>query len=119
MTLRLSARTIGRSLLSTDPGCRETRHRLIDAHAAHYADAGAPVFVDVETVDFNIRRYRFCQRLKRRMKAKRRRDQVDQRRFVADLLFAKQFRTRYVSTPSVSFNSSPVIGALQNVLAIF
>src|SRR6267378_4029117 len=90
----------------------------VHSHPSHHSHAGAPVFVNVEAIDFNISRDRFCQRRKRWMEAKRGRDQVDQRRLVANFLLAEQLCARDMSPPSMSFNSSPVIGALQNVLAI-
>ncbi len=47
------------------------------------------------------------------------RDQVHERRLVFDLQIAKQLCARDVTATPVSFNSAPVIGALQHVLSIF
>src|SRR5262245_41547850 len=53
------------------------------------------------------------------MKTQRRGRQVNQRRFVADLALAKEFGCADMSAAAMRFDPSPVIDALQNVLAIF
>src|ERR1700674_164527 len=53
------------------------------------------------------------------MKAKCRRDQINQRRFIADLTLAKQFCGRDMASAAMGFDAAPVIDALENVLAIF
>jgi hypothetical protein len=45
--------------IRTPSACRRRRYRpiksaLVDAHAPHHAHAGAPVFVDIEAIDFDV-----------------------------------------------------------------
>src|SRR5712692_7691009 len=53
------------------------------------------------------------------MKSKRRSNQVDQRRFVANLALTKQLCRRDVSAAAMRLDPPPVIDALKDVLAIF
>ena len=53
------------------------------------------------------------------MEVKCRRDQVNQRRFVADFSLAKEFRRRDVTAPAMRLDATPVIDSLKNMLAIF
>ncbi len=57
--------------------------------------------------------------LKRRMDSQRWRDEIDQRWFVSDLSLAEEFCFRDVPATAMRFNASPVISALQHVLAVF
>src|SRR5688500_18592314 len=43
---------------------RKARKILVHSLASHDAHAGAPVFVDIETIDLNVRRNYFCHRAK-------------------------------------------------------
>ena len=52
------------------------------------------------------------------MKAKRRRHQINQRRLIADLSIAEQSRGRDVRATPMRFDATPVIDALEDVLAI-
>ena len=52
------------------------------------------------------------------MKVKRRRNQVNQRRFIANFSIAEQFRRADVAPSPVRFDTAPVIDALEDVLAI-
>ena len=52
------------------------------------------------------------------MEPQRRRDQIDERRLVADFLSAKQLRSSDVSATPMRFDAPPVVRALQDVFAI-
>jgi len=93
--------------------------RSIDAHAAHHTHTGAPVFVDIEAIDLDIRGDGLRERAKRRMETQGRRNQVDQRRLFANLPVAKQPSAGKVTSSAMRFDTPPVICALQDVLAIF
>ena len=47
------------------------------------------------------------------------RDQIDQRRFVADLAFTEQFGGADVAAAAMRFDAAPVINSLKDVFAIF
>ncbi len=64
------------------------------AVAAHHTHAGAPVLVDVETIDFDVGSDCARQRVEGGMDSQRRRHQVDQRRLVTDLRSPKVSRGR-------------------------
>ena len=87
--------------------------------AAHDADARAPVFVDVEAVDFDVGRDAVCESLERGMDAQGGRYEIDQRCFVSDRARPKEFCFRDVAAAAMCFDATPIISALQNVLAVF
>jgi hypothetical protein len=78
-----------------------------------------PVFVDVKAIDLNVIGDALSERLERRVNSQRRRDQVDQRRFVSDSSLTEELRLGYVTAPAMCLYTSPVISALQHVLAVF
>src|SRR5262245_5137618 len=84
----------------------------IDPRAAHDAHAGTPVFIDVEAIDLNMWSYRARDGQECGMESQRRRDQIDQRRFIANFEIAKEPGARDVAAPSMSFYSSPIISSL-------
>ena len=53
------------------------------------------------------------------MDAQGRRDEIDERRFISDRSGTKELRTREVTAASMGFDSPPVVGSLQHVLAVF
>ena len=92
---------------------------LINSEAAHDADARAPVFVDVEAVDFDVARNTAREGLEGRMDAQRWGDEINQRRFVSDRSLSEEFCFSNVATPPVRLDAAPVVRALKDVFAIF
>jgi len=66
------------------------KHLRVNSLSSHHAHAGTPIFVDIKAVDLDVWRNGLCQRAKRWVKVKCRRDQIDQRRFVADFAVAEK-----------------------------
>ena len=91
---------------------------LVYFFAAHDAEARAPVFVDVEAIDFDVGGDAVGEGLEAPVNAKSGSDEIYKRWLVADSARAEEFRFRDVSTSSVSFDASPVVSALQDVFAI-
>src|SRR5437899_6724171 len=91
----------------------------INSLTSQHPHAGAPVFVDIESIKFNVGCDRLCQRRERWMEAQRGRDQIDQRRFITDLAIPKKFRAADMAATTMRLHAPPVIDALKNVLAIF
>jgi hypothetical protein len=79
---------------------------LVNSLAAHDADARAPVFVDVEAIDFDVRRDALGQRLKCRMNAQRGRDEIDQWRLVSDRARAEEFCACDVTAATMCFDAT-------------
>ena len=51
------------------------------------------------------------------MDSQRGRDQINERRFVANFSVAEKFGARDVSAATVRFDALPIVGALQDMLA--
>ena len=92
---------------------------LLAPEAAHDADAGAPVFVDVEAIDLDVGGDAVGECLERRVNAQSWSDEIDEWWLVTDHSRAEEFRFCDVAAAPMGFNASPVIRALQHVLAIF
>ncbi len=85
---------------------------LSAAKAAHDADAGAPVFVDVEAIDFDVGGDAVGKCLEGRVDAESWSDEIDKWWLVADRSRAEEFRFCDVAAAAMGFNASPVISAL-------
>ena len=59
------------------------------------------------------------QRLKCRMDAQCGRDEINEWRLISDRARAEEFRACDVAAATMGFDTPPIIGALQNVLAVF
>ena len=57
---------------------------LSATHAAHHADAGAPVFVDIEAIDFDVGGDAVGEGLESRVNAQSWSDEIDEWRIVAN-----------------------------------
>ena len=78
--------------------------RLVNSFAAHDADAGAPVFVDVEAIDFDVRGDTLGQRLKCWMNAQSGRDEIDEWRLISDRSRAEELCARDVTATAMRFD---------------
>ncbi len=85
----------------------------------HDSHATSPIFIEIEAIDFNVRRYSARERRERWMKTQRRRYEIDQWRFIADLTFAKEPGAAEVAATSMRFDAAPVINSLEDMLAVF
>src|SRR5438874_11585215 len=95
------------------------RYSRVDALAPHNSHTSAPVFINIKAINLDVGRDHFRESSERGMKAQRRRDQIDQRRFIANLAFAEQFCGRDMATSAMRFDAPPVVAASKDVLAIF
>src|SRR5882724_4324209 len=99
------------------------RHALrgsrVDSASSHHPHTSAPVFIDIKSINLNVGGNRLRQSRERWMKAKCRRDQINQRRFIADFSIAKKFGAADMSAAAMRFDAPPVIDALEDMLAIF
>ena len=91
---------------------------LFAAEAAHDADAGAPVFVDVEAIDFDVGGDAVSECWESRMDAQSGSDEIHERGLITDRARAEEFRFCDVAAAPMGFNTPPVISTLQHVLAI-
>src|SRR2546421_11772453 len=97
--------------------CRlKSRVSSLPPHDSH---TSATVFINIEAINLDVGCDHFRERSERGMKAQRRRYQIDQRRFIANLAFAEQFCGRDMTTSAMRFDTAPVVDALKDVLAIF
>src|SRR6266567_2782343 len=90
----------------------------IDPFSSNYSHPRTAIFVDIKAINLDVRRDCFCQRPKRGMKAQRGRDQINQRRLVADLTLAEQFCGPDVAAAAMRFDPAPVVDSLKDMLAI-
>src|SRR5438874_10019556 len=95
------------------------RYSRVYALAPHDSHTSAPVFINIEAINLDVGRDHFRESSERRMKAQCGRDQIDQRRFIANLAFAEQFCGRDMTASAMRFDAAPVVDALKDVLAIF